>query len=438
MTLSNPFQMTMSKNLLSFGWAVLTFAIYLKRETILANGPAITIEKDDLPTFSSVDDSNDSLITGRKKLTKIYERHTSLIKGPETPLIDPRNGKLYVLTEDANLVSLTDFQPRDDDAEGSGSTSARTVSLTAKTRLVADMGDGRPLGGTFDSDGMLWVADARLGLTRVKITDEGNVFGDIEIVVSKIMDEDGLLSDIVYANDVDVGVDTGHVYFTDSTDIAPEHNAKTNTWDTMIAFKRDILRGKPSGRLLRYVPSTGMTTVLASGIAFANGVAVDPVNENFVLISETSTGRVLKYYVKGERTGTLEPATATTAEYDGRMTGYPDGATCSPSRGMCYVPIPSTEVPILRLLARCPPLVSVVVRAMLMTLPRWVLSAIKPVRYGGVAEVLPGDENGGGLLMGILQDPGGVEIGMITGVAVYEDRLYLGSLKNDFIGVFDL
>ena len=38
----------------------------------------------------------------------------------------------------------------------------------------------------------------------------------------------------------------------------------------------------------------------------------------------------------------------------------------------------------------------------------------------------------------IIQDPQGKDIAHLTGVTIHQNKLYLGSLENDFIGVYDL
>jgi hypothetical protein len=43
----------------------------------------------------------------------------------------------------------------------------------------------------------------------------------------------------------------------------------------------------------------------------------------------------------------------------------------------------------------------------------------------------------GGIIR-ILQDPSGKDDGMFTGVTVHDNKLYLGSLKNDYVGGYDL
>lgn len=227
----------------------------------------------------------------------------------------------------------------------------------------------------------------------------------------------------------------------------------------MVSFKRDLLRGTKTGRLLRYQPLTNTVDILASNIGFANGVAVD-ADETYVVISETTTARLLKYHLTGRQSGALEPIVGGSISSSSSMDdndkdnnrmllpGYPDGAACSSTTGMCYVPIPSIEVPIMRLIGMLPyTWWSALVRTVLLMMPQEILTAIVPVAYGGVVEIYPGDEEeeesgggggSGGRLRRILQDSSGEEIAMITGVAVHDDKLYLGSLKNTFIGVYDL
>lgn len=134
------------------------------------------------------------------------------MKGPETVVFNSKDGTLHVLTEEALLVSLTDFQTeekKNDDTE-------QATIQTAKATVVADLGMGRPLGGRFTPDGKtIYIADSLLGLIRVH---EPNKFpqSKVELVANKVMDE-GALTRILYANDVTIGPKTGKVYFTDCT-----------------------------------------------------------------------------------------------------------------------------------------------------------------------------------------------------------------------------
>lgn len=131
------------------------------------------------------------------KLTKIYERFSeneeALLKGPETVVFD-NVGVMYALTEEGFLVSFTDLQKVPD-----------TNKMTAKVTKVAELGFGRPLGGRFDNDGTLYIADAHLGLTRLKHPIHEN---KVELVASRVFDN-GEYSQILYANDLVIGPKTG-------------------------------------------------------------------------------------------------------------------------------------------------------------------------------------------------------------------------------------
>lgn len=160
------------------------------------------------------------------KLQKIVERipkdekmYEPLLQGPETVLID-EDGVIYIMSAHSKLVSLTDFE-RDDSEE--------SFVMTAKATEVAYLGGGRPLGGKFvstDSNTQtLYAADAVLGLIRVQNIPRIGVAGkdgkqvkqpnNVEIVAKRVKMEDGSWSEIRFADDLDIGPKTGHVYFTD-------------------------------------------------------------------------------------------------------------------------------------------------------------------------------------------------------------------------------
>ena len=61
-------------------------------------------------------------------------------------------------------------------------------------------------------------------------------------------------------------------------------------------------------------------------------------------------------------------------------------------------------------------------------------TSLHPNTYGGVVEIDPGNGQ-----TRLLQDPRGEDIGiMLTGVTLWDEKQYLGSLHNDYIGVYDL
>ena len=125
--------------------------------------------------------------------------------GPET-IVFGNDGTMYTLTDEGFLVSFSEFEEKDDG-----------ITITATSTVVADLGMGRPLGGRFDAHGTLYLADAHLGLTRLKNPGSaaaGSSSSKVELVASRVFDE-GKWTQIMYANDVAIGPTTGLVYFTD-------------------------------------------------------------------------------------------------------------------------------------------------------------------------------------------------------------------------------
>lgn len=174
------------------------------KERLWPFGVPVRWAETDRPGFSEIDITNDSLQIKHGKTKKLYERQEKdeepLLKGPET-VVFGNDGTLYALTEEGFLVSLTDIQPDGDDG----------VRMTAKSTLVADLGVGRPLGGRFAKDDYLYLADAHLGLTRIK--NPGRLHSKVELVASRVFDQ-GQWSQLLYVNDVAIGPKTGAVYFT--------------------------------------------------------------------------------------------------------------------------------------------------------------------------------------------------------------------------------
>jgi len=451
--------------------AVVFTGVVLKHTTSSSGSGIMLAEftsKDEQAKFLPIDPENETLRS--PKLTKIYERessHKRLLKGPETPIVDPDTGILYVLTEEANLVSLTDFQPIP--IQKPQSSTAKASHVSAKATLIADLGVGRPLGAAFakdkDNKTIIYVADTLAGLLRVSNLNSNNDGPDatstarptsnkpkVELVASSFQETNGINGQtttttsrrILYANDVDVGPITGHVYFSDASDIAPERTPVDgegfSSWDTMTAYKRDLLRARPTGRLLRYKPETNEVDVLLDGLWFANGVAVDR-NEDYVIVTETSKLRETQYNLNvndndDDDDDEYKNDDLTKILVDS-LPGFPDGLTCDRDSGekdqVCYAAMPSPKIPLINILNAVPASISMFLRTLLLQLPASAFGAIKPVNYGGVAKIRTRSGD-----VSILQDPKGEEIGLITGLTVFDKKLYMGSLVNDFVGVYDL
>ena len=154
--------------------------------------------------------------------------------------------------------------------------------------VFADVG-GRPLGLEFDGAGNLLVANATVGLQRVSPD------GAVRLLTNSV---DG--QPILYADDVAVGAN-GQVYFSDaSTRFNPAEFAGTAN-----AARLDIMEHSGNGRVLRFDPGTGATTVVLDGLDFANGVAISD-DQRFLVIAETGSYRLLRHWLDGPDAGQTE------------------------------------------------------------------------------------------------------------------------------------
>jgi hypothetical protein len=199
----------------------------------------------------------------------------------------------------------------------------------------------------------------------------------------------------------------------------------------MYPAKLDAMKGSRTGRLLRYDPSTEEATVLARNLFFANGISVDK-DETFVLFAETFALRLVKYYLTGEKEGSMEYVV------DGfPAPGYFDGVDCgwkgvTAETNLCYAVHPSLVVPLQKILNKIPHPIDQWLRNLILMLPKWLAPEI--TAYGGIT-VLDAESS---KVVQLLQDPDGSDIAYLTGVTVFDNKLYLGSLRNDFVAVYDL
>jgi len=96
---------------------------------------------------------------------------------------------------------------------------------------------------------------------------------------------------IAYANNVDIA-DNGNIYFSDSST-----KFGAGKWGgSYPASLLDLMEHGGHGRLLMYSPGTQKTSVIYSGLNFANGVVLSH-DQQSVLINETGSYRVLRYWL---------------------------------------------------------------------------------------------------------------------------------------------
>ncbi|KAI3668937.1 hypothetical protein L6452_40154 [Arctium lappa] len=158
---------------------------------------------------------------------------------------------------------------------------------------------GRPLGIAIADSGDVFVADANKGLLKASID------GELELLTDEA---DGVK--FGFTDGVAVAKN-GMVYFTDATYKYAAHEGVY-----------DFLEGRPHGRLLSYDPSTKQTKVLARDLYFANGVELSS-NQDSVIFCETFMRRCSRYYLQGEKKGSMDvfannlPGSPDNIRYDG-------------------------------------------------------------------------------------------------------------------------
>ena len=293
------------------------------------------------------------------------------INGPEEVAVDSQ-GRVYWGTQDGKIMRL----PPD-----------------GKPDIFAETG-GRPLGIQFDKNKNLIVCDSHKGLLSI------DPQGKIKVLAASA---DGV--PFKFTDALDISSD-GTIYFTDASS-KYGHNE----------YLYDLLESKPHGRFLSYDPATGRTKTLLKNLYFANGVALSQ-REDFVLINETYRYRIIRYWLKGPKTGTYEI-------FIDNLPGFPDNIS-SNHKGTFWLALFTVRNKTVDKLHPSPFL-----KAQMSKLPKALWPKPKP--YGLVLAL---NEQGG--ITQSLHEPTGKRLKGITSAREYAGYLYLGSLHNDRIGKYKL
>lgn len=249
---------------------------------------------------------------------------------------------------------------------------------------------GRPLGLHFDVQGNLIIADAAKGLLSMTPS------GELSVLVDHYQGER-----FGFVDDVDIGAD-GTMYFSDAS--------SRYTIDNIVL---DVLDGRPSGRLFAYQPNDNSLTLLADGLAFANGVAV-AADQHYVLVNETFRYQISRVWLSGERAGEREILLD-------QLPGMPDGIARAPD-GTYWVAMYGLRPELVDRVHSYPWL-----KNQLAKLPDWLAPIPKP--YGFILQI-----NSNGDILQSLHDRAGVAIGEVTSVQPEVDGLYLGTLHMGRLG----
>jgi sugar lactone lactonase YvrE len=213
---------------------------------------------------------------------------------PSRPLPDPD------FTATLHVVELPGYAPEDvvADADGNiwtGVEDGRIIRITRdgnSTQVMTNTG-GRPLGLAVARDGRLLICDSHRGLLRYDPATD-----TLETLVAEVAGRPlTFCSNVVESSD-------GTIFFTEST--SRFHYEY---------YKGAVVEGRATGSLFRLDPD-GAVSILASGLHFANGVALT-TDESAVVFAETTSCRLSKYWLTGSRAGSITPLVTD-------LPGYPD------------------------------------------------------------------------------------------------------------------
>lgn len=258
------------------------------------------------------------------------------------------------------------------------------IDPDGRVQAVADTG-GRPLGIELLPDGRLLVCDARRGLLAVDPS-------------SGVIEE--LAGGMRFCNNAAVATD-GTVYFSDSSAVHP-----IDEW------RAEMVEVTRTGRLLRRTPD-GDVTVLRTGLAFANGVALAS-DESFVAVAETAARTIARHWLTGRDDFLVED-----------LPGYPDNIARG-SDGLIWVSLASPRDPMVERLQRGP----VWIRRQVTRIPQQLQPAPKRT-----VRVQAYDDDGR-LVHDLTGDS--ARFHMVTGVREHKGRVWMGSLHEPAVAVLTL
>ncbi|MFZ2987710.1 SMP-30/gluconolactonase/LRE family protein, partial [Ideonella sp.] len=175
----------------------------------------------------------------------------------------------------------------------------------------------------------------------------------------------------------------------------------------------DVFEHGANGRLLQYDPVSKNVTVLMKGLHVANGVTLGP-DERYILVSETLSYRVWRYWLKGAKAGQKEV-------FIDNLPGFPDNISFNGRDGY-WLALYAPRDALLDALLPYPALLKAAYR---------IPQALQP-KAKKVAHVLKLDMNGKVLVD--LQDDQPTAYAPITSVREFDGALYFGSIEYPAAG----
>lgn len=268
----------------------------------------------------------------------------------------------------------------------------RVVRFSSDGQHVEVLGNtqGRPWGTFAAADGQrVLVADAIKGLLKIEGGRVSTLATQADGVPFRLTD------DVVQGP-------SGKIYFSDAS-------SKFGI-DKMMS---DVFEHGANGRLLQYDPVSKNVTVLMKGLHVANGVTLGP-DESYLLVSETLSYRVWRYWLKGAKAGQKEV-------FIDNLPGFPDNISFNGRDGY-WLALYAPRDPLLDAMLPYPALLKAAYR---------IPQALQP-KAKKVAHVLKLDMNGKVLVD--LQDDQPNAYAPITSVREFNGALYFGSIEYPAAG----
>lgn len=367
------------------------------KHSSIANFPEFEAHLVEMPPWSEVPAAKDD----RNLLQKAEIKFLNQVQGPESVAFDPLGRGPYTGVADGRILfwngeAWSDFAYTSPNRSELCDPKPSPLSYLKNEHIC-----GRPLGLRFNKrTGDLYIADSYLGL--MKVGPEGG------LATSLVTEADGV--PLRFTNDLDID-DAGNIYFTDSSSKYQRRN-----------FMQLVFSSEDSGRLLKYDPLTKETTVLLRGLQFPNGVSLSK-DGSFLVLCEGSPGRLVKYWLKGDKAGTSEVFAI--------LPGYPDNVRTN-EKGEFWVAIHCRRTIYSYLCGLYPKL-----RIFLLKLPI-------PTRYqyllhiGGRLHAVVVKYSPEGKLVKILEDSEGKVVRAVSEVEEREGKLWMGSVLMPFVAVYQL
>lgn len=225
--------------------------------------------------------------------------------------------------------------------------------------------------------------------------------------VDTLLTETTLGKPILMGSGLKIGND-GTIYFA---------NLSSTNQSSPKYFNKLILEMKPTGGVYAYDPRHKIVEVLSDGNYFANGLELS-ANEQYLLVSETSKYRILKYWLKGEKRGEVEV-------FMDNLPGFPNNIQLN-SRGNYWIGFTTKRNDQLDKIHPNPG-----IKRLVYNLPEFLQPAAD--RFGMVFEV-----NKFGKVIRALYDSTGVEVSEAGAVYEYGEYLYLGGDVVPYVSKFKL